>query len=314
MNIPPFLKKGDNIGIVATARKITLAECTHAVNILKKWGLKPIFGKTISQFPFSGPGSLSSNPAESRQFAGTDDFRAADFQQMLDNSEIKAVLCGRGGYGTVRIVDKIDFSRFQQQPKWVIGYSDITVLHCHIVENFGVPTIHATMPVDFEKNTSDALESLRKALFGERTDYQFRSTPLNRKGMAKGILVGGNLSVLYSLLGSVSDVDTAGKIVFLEDLDEYLYHIDRMMMAWKRAGKLEKPAGLLIGGMNEMNDNATPFGKTAYQIISEHLAECDYPVAFGFSAGHIANNRALVMGKEMVLNVGYRRVKLMWDF
>ncbi len=311
MIVPPFLKKGDKIGIVATARKMTVADCATAISILKKWGLVPVLGRTISPVSFNSSLGAKNNSfknainvAESHQFAGTDDFRAADFQAMLDNPDIKAILCARGGYGTVRMVDKLNFMGFKKDPKWIIGYSDITVLHSHIVQNLAVQTLHATMPINFKKNTPEALESLRKGLFGEPLSYSFAPHFLNKKGTAKGILVGGNLSVLYSLLGSASDVDTEGKVLFLEDLDEYLYHIDRMMVNLKRAGKLANLAGLLVGGMSDMNDNTIPFGKTVLEIIAEHTADYTYPVAYGFPAGHFDDNRALVMGQEMSLEVG----------
>ena len=301
MKVPPPLNQGDKIGIVATARKITTSECAHAYEMLKSWGLKPVWGKTISPKKFSA--DSTNNPAEYHQFAGKDKFRATDFQQMLDDPDIKAILCARGGYGTVRIIDDLDFIAFCQDPKWIIGYSDITVLHSHIQQNFGIATLHATMPINFEESSIEALKSLRKVLFGKRLRYSFEAHLLNRQGKAEGILTGGNLSVLYSLLGSSSDVDTAGKILFLEDLDEYYYHIDRMMVNLKRGGILTNLAGLVVGGMSKMSDNTIPFGKTVYNIIAEHTAGFDYPVAYGFPAGHFDDNRALVMGAKVVLKV-----------
>lgn len=288
---PPYLQAGSKIGIVATARKITLEELQPAVDVLASWGYEVVFGKNLFQ--------------ASNQFSGTDEQRAQDLQQMLDDEAIHAVIIARGGYGSVRIIDQIDFSLFQQQPKWVIGYSDITVLHNHIQQLTGIPTVHASMPINFptQQNKGEALSTLRKMLEGERMQYTFASHALNKQGAANGILVGGNLSVLYSLLGSVSFPDTDGKILFLEDLDEYLYHIDRMMIGLKRAGVLSNLAGLVVGGMNDMKDNTVPFGKTAEEIIMEAVREYEYPVCFNFPAGHITDNRALKMGAIHNLSV-----------
>ncbi|MCW3105366.1 MAG: hypothetical protein JWO09_3806 [Bacteroidetes bacterium] len=288
MTTPPYLKKGDRIGIVACARKISKEELQPAVDMLQAWGLEVVFGQNLFK--------------QQHQFSGTDEERAADLQAMLDDPAIKAVISARGGYGTVRIIDRIDFTKFRQQPKWVIGYSDITVLHSHIY-NFGIETLHATMPINFTKN-AEATETLRKALFGEKLSYEVGSHPLNRKGNAEAELVGGNLSLLYALTGSASDLDTKGKILFIEDLDEYLYHIDRMMISLKRSGKLSSLAGLIVGGMSDMKDNAVPFGKTAEEIIIDAVKEYDYPVCFDFPAGHIDRNFALMIGRKVKLSVG----------
>lgn len=287
MTTPPCLQKGDKIGIVACARKISKEELEPAVDLLTSWGLEVVLGKNIFR-------------AE-HQFSGSDDQRAADLQSMLDDPAVKAVISARGGYGTVRIIDKLDFTAFKKQPKWIIGYSDITVLHSH-VHNFGIKTLHATMPINFAKN-AEAIETLRKALFGEALRYEGGSHSLNRKGNAEAELVGGNLSLLYALTGSVSDINTNGKILFIEDLDEYLYHIDRMMINLKRSGKLSHLAGLIVGGMSDMKDNAVPFGKTAEEIILDAVKEYDYPVCFGFPAGHIDRNLALVLGGKVKMEV-----------
>ncbi|MBK7182717.1 MAG: LD-carboxypeptidase [Bacteroidetes bacterium] len=284
---PPYLKKGDKIAIIASARKISKEELEPAVAMLKNWGLEVVFGKNLFN--------------ADHQFSGTDAERAADLQEMLDDTSVKAIISARGGYGTVRIIDAIDFTKFKQHPKWVIGYSDITVLHSHI-HNMGIQTLHATMPINFTKH-EEATETLRKFLFGETINYTFESHSLNRTGNAEGILVGGNLSLIYALCGSASDIDTSNKILFIEDLDEYLYHVDRMMINLKRSGKLSKLAGLLVGGMSDMKDNTIPFGKTAEEIILDAVKEYRYPVCFNFPCGHIDENLAVVLGKKMKLSV-----------
>lgn len=291
MQSPESLKKGDKIGIVAPARKISLQEIRPTINKLKKWGLEVVLGNNMFN--------------ECNQYSGTDEERLTDFRQMLDDDSIRAILCARGGYGTVRIIDKIDFRAFKERPKWIVGFSDITVLHSHIHSNFCIETVHSIMPVilpDCEL-TEQSYETMRKVLFGERQNYEIEASPLSRKGIARGVLTGGNLSILYSLTGTKSDINTNDKILFIEDLDEYLYHIDRMMMNFKRSGKLENLAGLIVGGMGEMNDNDIPFGKTAQEIIAETVAEYNYPVVFDFPAGHIKNNMALILGREILLRV-----------
>lgn len=288
MTRPAYLKKGDKIGIVATARKVSKEEMQPAIAILKSWGLQVVLGKNLFK--------------SDHQFSGTDNERTTDLQTMLDDASVKAVISARGGYGTMRIIDKIDFKKFKKHPKWIIGYSDITVLHSHI-HNMGIETIHATMPINFAKN-KEATESLRKALFGEKLAYEVKAHKLNRKGNATGQLVGGNLSLLYALTGSISDVDTKGKILFIEDLDEYLYHIDRMMLNLKRSGKLKNLKGLIVGGMSDMKDNTIPFGKTAEEIILDTVKEYKYPVCLHFPAGHVDRNLALILGRTIKLSVG----------
>jgi len=287
---PPFLKKGDKIGIVAPARKIEKKELTSSIEIVNHHGFDVVYSDNLF--------------AVDNQFAGSNNIRAKDLQQMLDDESVKAIMFARGGYGSVRIVDSLNFSKFRDNPKWLIGYSDITVFHSHVVRNLGIETLHASMPINFAENTKFALDSLFDVIYGKLPNYEFLQHPLNRTGNAEGILAGGNLSVLYSLLGSNSFPETDGKILFLEDLDEYLYHIDRMMMGLKRAGKLANLAGLLIGSLTKMNDNDIPFGKTAEEIIRDIVDEYDYPVYFGFPAGHIADNRALVMGRKISIEIG----------
>lgn len=287
---PSFLKAGDTIGICATARKITREEIEPAVKIFESWGLYVAFSKNLFN-------------AEN-QFSGSDEERASDLQDLLDDPEIKAVISARGGYGTMRIIDRIDFSAFNKAPKWIIGYSDITVLHSHVHTNCQAATLHATMPINFEKDAFST-ESLRKALFGEPLAYRAENKAIvrNCEGQVSGQLVGGNLSLLYALQGSASDIDTKGKILFLEDLDEYLYHIDRMALSLERAGKFSGLKGLIIGGMNDMKDNAVPFGKTAEEILLSYALRHRLPVCFGFPAGHDLKNYALPLGKEVRLDI-----------
>jgi len=296
MITPNRLQKGDTVAIVSTARKISKEELNPALQLLESWGLKAVLGKTIG--------------AEENQFAGNDDLRAADFQQMMNDPNVKAIWCARGGYGTVRIIDKLNFSAFKENPKWIIGYSDVTVLHSHI-HNFGIETLHAQMCLEIEKRTKETAKSIRKVLFGE--EYRIEISQKNSHtslGNYSGELIGGNLSVLYSLCGSNSAINTEGKILFIEDLDEYLYHIDRMMMNLKRNGMLKNLAGLIVGGMPDMNDNTIPFGKTAEEIIMDAVKEYDYPVCFNFPAGHIEDNRALIMGREVELNIQPSTIKV----
>jgi len=285
---PAYLKPGDCIGIVAPARKISAEELAPAIQEIENWGLKVRLGKNIY--------------AARSQFAGADEQRCTDFQDMLNDAEVKAIIAARGGYGSVRIIDSLDFSSLRKNPKWIIGYSDMTVFHNHIHAHYGIETLHATMPISFTKD-AESLSLLKKTLFGENPEYWIGDHPLNRKGEATGTLIGGNLSLLYSLASTPSDIDTTGKILFLEDLDEYLYHIDRMMMQLKRSGKLENIMGLVIGGFSEMKDNTVPFGKTAEEIILDTVKEYPYPVCFGFPAGHGVQNYPLVMGREVAFSV-----------
>jgi len=284
MRNPSFLKPNEKIGIVATARKISLEEIQVATNKFNEWGLEVLLGENLFH--------------EDHQYSGTDAERTSDLQQMLDDDSVRAIVIARGGYGTVRIIDHLNFDKFIKNPKWIIGYSDVTALHSHIHQQFNIQTLHATMPLNFpaDGKNNNALHSLKKALFGEAVEYTVKPHVLNRMGKASGILTGGNLSLLYALSGTPSDISTEGKILFIEDLDEYLYHIDRMMMNLKRSGKLSHLKALIVGGMTEMRDNTIPFGKEAYQIIAEAVAGFDYPVLFDFPAGHIEDNRALILG------------------
>lgn len=286
--IPPYLQKGDTVAIVASARKISLEELQPAIDIINSWGLKVVLPKNVF--------------CTDNQFAGTDEERAADMQWALDEVNIKAIIFARGGYGTLRIIDKLDFTNFIKHPKWIVGYSDVTALHQHINQNFSIASLHATMPINFPKN-EEATQSLFKALFGETLTYTVPSHVLNRTGEASGELIGGNLSLIYALCGSKSDIDTKGKILFIEDLDEYLYHIDRMMMNLKRSGKLQYLTGLIVGGMSDMKDNTVPFGKTAEEIILDAVKEYNFPVCFDFPAGHIDRNLAIYFNKNTTLSI-----------
>ena len=290
MKKPPYLKQGDKIVIISTARKISLEEIQPAMTEITSWGLQVVLGAHLFE--------------EDNQFSGTVVQRGADLQTALDDKNIKAILCARGGYGTVQLIDELDFTAFCKSPKWLIGYSDVTVLHNHINQNFNIQTMHATMPINFKTNTKESLNSLKMALFGDEIQYHFSPHKMNRIGNAKGIIVGGNLSIIYSLTGTNSQLDTKGKILFIEDLDEYLYHVDRMMQNLKRAGMLADLAGLIVGGLSDMNDNAIPFGRTAKQIILDNVKEYNYPVCFDFPAGHVDDNRALAFGREVELEVG----------
>jgi muramoyltetrapeptide carboxypeptidase len=281
-----YLKKGDTIAIVSPARAIESEKVESAIRFFEKYGLNVVIGKHAYNVH--------------NQMAGTDTEKAEDIQAFIDDPKIRAILSTRGGYGCVRIIDKLDFTRLCEQKKWFVGYSDITVFHSHIVQNHHTPTIHGTMPISMSGNPNseekETNTTLIEALMGKDLCYDIAPHALSIAGDAKGILVGGNLSMLYSLCGSDSDIDTQGKILFIEDLDEYLYHIDRMMMNLKRTGKLNQLAALVVGGMSDMNDNAIPFGKTAEEIILEHTQNFNYPIYFGFQAGHQKLNVAMRFG------------------
>lgn len=287
MIVPAYLQKGDTICIVATARKISLPEIQHAISVFENQGLVVKLGKHLFD--------------NENQFAGSDKNRANDLQEAIHDASIKAIVIARGGYGTVRLLEHVDFTPLLKNPKWIIGYSDVTVLHSAL-HKIGIASLHATMPINFDKN-KEATDSLVNALFNQYHQIKAESFFTNKLGKSKGQLVGGNLSLLYALSGTPYDIDTAGKILFIEDLDEYLYHIDRMMMQLKLAGKLKNLAGLVVGGMSDMKDNTIPFGKMAEDIILDAVKEYDYPVCFEFPAGHIDRNLALYFGKEIELIV-----------
>jgi muramoyltetrapeptide carboxypeptidase len=294
---PPYLKPGDTIGITSPAGYISLLEIQPAIQLMESWGLKVLVGATIGKKDFT--------------YGGTDDERATDLQQMLDNQDIKAVMCARGGYGLVRIIDRINFKQFKKHPKWVIGFSDITVLHCHINRHFGIATLHSKMCNSFPDDWTKAepiqistIESIKQALVGEDLKYTAPVVAQNRLGRAEGQLVGGNLSMVATLSGTPSDLETKHKILFLEDTGEYLYNIDRMFWNLKRTGKLDKLAGLIIGGFKIKPDEpGEAFGKTVYDIVMEKVKDYDYPVCFDFPVGHQRNNVALKCGILHVIEV-----------
>ncbi|MBX0291340.1 LD-carboxypeptidase [Hymenobacter sp. HSC-4F20] len=286
---PPFLRPGDQVAVVCPARKASHEELATAVATLESWGLRVVLG--------------ASTNVEYHQFGGTDEVRRQDLQQQLDNPAIRAILCARGGYGTTRIIDGIDFSGFVRAPKWVAGFSDITTLNCHLLAR-GYQSIHGVMPLLFHQEGGEAsLESLRRALFGEATRYEVPAHPLNQLGTATGELIGGNLSLLQTLTGTASDCSTAGRILFLEDIDEYLYAIDRMLVHLDRTGKLRNLAGLLVGHFTTPQDNAVPYGQTPNEIIQHYAGKYGFPIAYGFPVGHEPQNMALICGRPSRLTV-----------
>jgi muramoyltetrapeptide carboxypeptidase len=290
---PPYLKKGDKIAIVSPAKMLT-RNIDQGISILKSWGLEVIIGSSVY--------------ASENQFAGSDDLRAGDLQQFLDDREIKAIIAARGGYGTIRIIDQLNFSTFSESPKWIVGFSDITVLLSHLLADVNTMSIHGQMPYTFDNATPESLESLRKALFGEPNSYTYNSTFSNISGLAEGILIGGNLTMLVMLAGSISEMDYTDKVLFLEDVGEQEYSIDRMMRMLKRSGKLAKLKGLIIGAFNEIEEEQTPFGQTPEHIIYELVKEYGYPVCFNFPTGHVEDNKALTLGKLVQLLIETNKV------
>lgn len=286
----PKLKKGDKIAFVAPSWKVSEAQLAPAIRFFEQNGFEVVLSPHIYD--------------RQNQFAGSDEQRRTDMQMMLDDSTVKAILCVRGGYGAVRFVDELNFDAFRRHPKWICGFSDITVLHSHLL-TLGFPALHSVMPITIKKETIDNQynTSLLQALRGDSLRYEFAAHDSNRVGSAEGMLVGGNLSILYSLLASPSDLDTDGKILFIEDTDEYLYHIDRMMRALKRAGKLENLQGLVVGCMNKIHDGDTPFGQDVFNIIRTVCDGYDFPICFDFPAGHCGRNFALPLGTPARLSV-----------
>ncbi|GAA4890665.1 LD-carboxypeptidase [Flaviramulus aquimarinus] len=290
---PPYLKAGDTVAIVAPSGilKSKIGEVQQAQALLKRWGLHTIVGKHVF------------NQAD--HFAGTDNERCEDLQNALDNPKISAIWCARGGYGTVRILDKLDYSKFKQHPKWLIGFSDITALHNQI-HNEGVESLHAIICVSLPKDETEikaSISTFKNALFGNPLSYTLKGSMYNKAGTASGQLVGGNLTVLHTMLGSKTSIDTSGKIVFIEEIGEYKYHIDRMLQSLKRAGYFDTCKGVIVGDMSKIRKNTTLWGASIEQLILDALAEYDFPIAFNMPAGHEKDNRALILGRTIELTV-----------
>ncbi len=294
---PPYLKKGDTIGITCPAGYMATEKAQICINTLQSWGFEVIVGKTL--------GSKSKN-----YFSGTDEERGDELQAMLDDENINAILFGRGGYGMGRIIDGLDFTKFKKKPKWVIGYSDITVLHAHLFTKIKVASLHAPMAAAFNEGENEFIQSLHNAIKGKKAKYSCAANSFNKQGSATGELVGGNLSLLANITGTASDINTKNKILFLEDIGEQIYSIDRMLYQLKRSGKFDNLAGLIIGGFTDIKDTERPFGKTVYQTIQEIVSEYDYPVAYGFPVSHGTENYALKIGVQYILKVGKSKTQL----
>jgi len=297
VEIPAYLDRGDTIGVVCPAGYMAMERVQQCLQILQAWGFKVKVGKTV--------GGNSTN-----YFSGTDKERLTDFQEMLDDDEVKAVLCARGGYGIGRIIEQIKFKKFAKQPKWIIGFSDVTVLHAHIYSNYKIATLHAPMAGAFNEGENEFVLSLRSALTGTSAKYQVKPHEFNKIGMASGELVGGNLALLTHICGTSSDIKTKNRILFLEDVGEYLYNVDRMLYQLKRNGKFDKLSGVIIGGFTENKDTDRPFGKTVFEIIHEIFQEFDYPICFGFPVSHGIENYALKIGVEYNLSISSGKVIL----
>ena len=297
--IPPYLQPGDTIGLVCPAGYMPVEKAATCIERLRTWGYTVKVGDTV------GGNSAT-------YFSGTDEERRTDFQAMIDNSDIKAILCARGGYGTGRIIGHLNFKSFKKHPKWVIGFSDVTVLHCHLLQQYEVMSLHAPMAAAFNDVPAEDVYtlSLKHALEGTKAKYNCDAHPLNRKGEAVGTLVGGNLSLLAHLVGSNDELKTRGKILFIEDVGEYTYNIDRMMYQLKRAGTLSKLAGLIVGGFTDMKDTERPFGQSVYDAIAALVADYEYPVCFGFPVSHGRENVTLKVGGGYKLKVGRSKVTL----
>ncbi|MFC0603275.1 S66 peptidase family protein [Winogradskyella pulchriflava] len=300
---PPYLKAGDTVAIVAPSGilKNREREVQQAVDLLKSWGLHAVVGKHV----FS----------KADHFAGTDDERCEDLQKAMDDPKISAIWCARGGYGTVRILDRLDYTKFREKPKWIIGYSDITALH-NQVHNEGFESLHALMCVSLTKDLSEiqsTVDTFKSALFGSPENYDLEGSSYNREGEAKGQLIGGNLTMLHTMLGSKESIDTSGKILFIEEIGEYKYHIDRMLQSMKRAGYFDNCSGLVVGDMSKLRKNTTLWGTSVEQLILDALEDYDFPIAFNMPAGHEMDNRALVLGRTVDLKVEKGKTSLVFE-
>ncbi len=296
--IPPYLKPGDTIGMICPAGYMPMEKITTCIETLTNWGFRVVPGKTLGhQFHY---------------FSGTDEERYTDLQQMMDDENIKAIFCARGGYGTGRIIDQLNFKNFCRNPKWIIGFSDITVIHSHLFSNYKIVSLHAPMAAAFndDENKNQYVQSLHDALLGRKADYSAHGNSFNQNGKASGILVGGNLSLLAHLIATSSDIKTKNKILFIEDVGEYIYNVDRMMYQLKRTGKLENLKGLIIGKFSEPKDTTIPFGQTIEEVIKEIVKDYDYPVCFGFPVSHDKENYALKIGAKYKLTVSTFKAEL----
>lgn len=290
MITPPFLSTGDSIGIVAPAGIVDPEKLIKGIRTLESWGYHVIRGKFLLDNFY--------------RFSSKDENRLSDLQIMFDNPEIKAIFAGRGGYGIVRIIDSLSFDKFINHPKWFIGFSDLTMLHAYI-NKLGIESIHGPMAshLDTEYLSEPALIQLRNILAGGKNTHRFPTHPLSKHGVASGELTGGNLSMICSNTGTYSDFDTAGKIMLIEDINEHHYHIDRMMWQMKRSGKLENLSALIVGDFTDPRDDPSVFGKTCYEIVADALSCYDYPVLYGFPAGHEYDNRPLILGRMTQINI-----------
>ena len=300
---PDYLKAGDTVAIVAPSGILNHREkeVNQAKDLLRSWGLHVVVGKHVFK--------------KANHFAGTDDERAEDFQNALNNPSIKAIWCARGGYGTVRVLDKLDYTKFKANPKWVIGYSDITAIHNQL-NNEGSESIHALMCTSLTDGLVDienTVSTFKDAIFGESLSYTIEGSKYNKIGSTSGQLIGGNLTLLHTMLGSKTSIDTSGKILFIEEIGEYKYHIDRMLQSLKRAGYFENCKGIIVGNMSKMRKNTTPWGTSVEQLILDVMAEYDFPILFGFPAGHEKDNRALILGRTVELTVGSEQSMVVFE-
>ncbi|HEY2348668.1 MAG TPA: LD-carboxypeptidase [Puia sp.] len=296
---PPYLKTGDTIGIVCPAGFMAAERILNAVQTLKSWGFRVKTGRTVGGDSFN-------------YFSGTDAERLDDLQAMLDDDNISAILFGRGGYGLSRIIDQISFKKFKKSPKWILGYSDITLLHTYIYSNYEIATAHSPMAGAFATALTDDIyiNSIRTLLTGGRLNYSCDPHPFNKRGEAEGTLMGGNLTLLAHAVGGPADIKTKGLILFIEDIGEYLYNMDRMLFQLKAAGKFQKPAAVIIGSFTDMKDTERPFGENAYEIIRDFFEKFNYPVCYGFPVGHVRENFALKCGADYRLKIGREKVFL----
>ncbi len=297
ITIPPYLKKGDTIAITCPAGYMAREKAEACIKTLQSWGFEVMVGKTL--------GSDSKN-----YFSGTDEERLEEMQAMLDDKHISAILCGRGGYGVGRIIDRLDFKKFKKNPKWVIGYSDVTVLHAHLLTKIKVASLHAPMASAFNEGENEFIRSFHNAIIGTKAKYHCGPHEFNRSGKASGKLVGGNLSLLAHLTGTASDISTRNRILFIEDIGEQVYNVDRMLHQLKRSGKLAGLAGMIVGGFTDMKDTEKPFGKNVHEVILEIIAEYDFPVAFNFPVSHSTENLALKVGGNYTLHVTKTKTRL----